>query len=231
VRWLTPDGVVAALAIGGAVTWGLSWPGLVLLSAFFLSGSALTQLAERAAPRRTARQVIANGGTAAVAALLGSWSAAAGALAAATADTWATEIGAFSPFPPRLITSGRRVTRGASGGITLLGTLGGAVGAVVIAGLASVLEPRGMAPGFAHARKVLALVTAAGVAGMFFDSLLGATLQGKYECPQCDARFERGDTVCHASVRLIRGFRWLDNDAVNLAGTLCGAAAVVLGSR
>ncbi len=231
MKWLTPDGVVAALAVGSAVAWRFSGPGLAVLAAFFLSGSLLTQLAERRASRRNARQVIANGGVAAVAALLGSWGTAAGALAAAAADTWATEIGAFSPFRPRLITTGRSVPRGTSGGITALGTLGGVAGAVVIAGLASVLEPRGIAPGLGHPRTLMSLVTVAGVAGMLVDSLLGATLQGKYECPACDARFERGTTVCHEPVRLIKGFRWLDNDAVNLAATLCGAAVVVLGSR
>ena len=231
MKWLTPDGLAAALAVGIAVTWGLGWQGLVVLTAFFLSGSLLTQLTERRAPRRTGRQVVANGGVAAVAALLGSWSAAAGALAAATADTWATEIGAFSPFPPRLITNARRVTRGTSGGITALGTLGGVMGAVVTAGLASVLEPRGVAPGSVYRAAPVWLVTVAGVAGMLADSVLGATVQGKYECPECDARFERGNTVCHEPVRLVRGWRWLDNDGVNLAATLCGAAAVVLGSR
>lgn len=231
MKWLTPDGLAAALVVGVAVAWGLGWQALVVLTAFFLSGSLLTALAERRAPRRTARQVFANGGVAAVAAVLGSWTLAAGALAAATADTWATEIGAFSPFPPRLITSGRRVTRGTSGGITALGTLGGVAGAAVIAGLAAVLDPRGMPPGSAHPRTLVPLVTVAGVAGMLVDSLLGATLQAKYACPHCDARFEHGDTVCHEPVRLIRGFRWLDNDAVNLAATLCGAAVVALGPR
>jgi uncharacterized protein (TIGR00297 family) len=221
VKWLTPGGLVAACAVGAGVTWRLSWPGLALLFAFFLTGSVLTQLAERRGPRRNARQVLANGGVALVAALLGSWAGAAGAVAAAAADTWATEIGAYSPFPPRLITSGRRVTRGTSGGITALGTLGGAAGALTIAWLADVLGPRGMAPG-------VAMLTGAGVAGMLADSVLGATLQGKYECPACDARFERGDTVCHEPVRLARGWRWFDNDGVNLAATLVGAAAAVL---
>jgi len=186
---------------------------LALLVAFFLTGSILTQLAERRGPSRNARQVLANGGVALVAALLGSWAGAAGAIAAAAADTWATEIGAYSPFPPRLITSGRRVTRGTSGGITALGTLGGVAGAALIAGLTTLLAPPAMGSGFVMA------------------AAAGATLQGKYECPACDARFERGNTVCHEPVRLARGWRWLDNDGVNLAATLVGAAAAVLGTH
>lgn len=216
MKWLTAGGLVAAAAVGAGVTWRLGVAGLAVLAAFFVSGSLLSQLSERRSPRRTARQVVANGGVALVAALFGSWAAAAGAIAAAAADTWATEIGSFSPFPPRLITSGRRVTRGTSGGITVLGTLGGVAGAAVIAALAVRLGP---------ARTTSAsLIAGAGVAGMLVDSLLGATLQGKYECPACDARFERGGTVCHEPVRLTRGWRWLDNDAVNLAGALVGAA-------
>ena len=123
MRWLTPDGLVAAGAVGGAVVWGLGWRGLAGLAAFFVSGSLLTQLAERRGPRRSARQVLANGGVAALGALAGSWTLAAGALAAAAADTWATEIGAFSPIAPRLVTTGQRVTRGTSGGSTGLGPL------------------------------------------------------------------------------------------------------------
>ncbi|PYO26718.1 MAG: DUF92 domain-containing protein, partial [Gemmatimonadetes bacterium] len=131
VKWLSRGGLIAACAVGAGTTWGLGWAGLALLAAFFLSGSLLSQVAERGeGPRRTARQVLANGGVATLAALLGAWTAAAGAIAAAAADTWATEIGAFSPFPPRLLTSGRRVARGTSGGITALGTLGGVAGAV-----------------------------------------------------------------------------------------------------
>ena len=225
MRWLTRGGLIAACAVGAGTTWGLGWRGLALLAAFLLSGSLLTQLAERHSPRRSARQVVANGGVATVAALLGAWTAAAGAIAAAAADTWATEIGAFSPFAPRLITSGRRVTRGTSGGITALGTMGAVAGALVIAWLAHALTPRGTAPGSA------ALVAGAGLSGMVVDSLLGATLQGKYQCPACDARFERGDTVCHEPVRLTTGWGWLDNDGVNLAATLCGAAVALLGSH
>jgi len=95
---------------------------------------------------------------------------------------------------------------------------------VAIAALAFVVEPRGAAPGSA-------VLVGAGVAGTLADSLLGATVQGLYECPGCRARSERRDTVCHAPVRLVRGRRWLDNDGVNLAATLVGAAVGALGAR
>jgi uncharacterized protein (TIGR00297 family) len=194
-----------------------------LLFAFFVSGSVLTRLATGRGGRRDARQVLANGGIAALAGLRGSWVVSAGALAAATADTWATEIGAFSPSPPRFITSGAKVARGASGGVTVLGTLGGVAGAIGIATLAYLLAPHGTKP---HA----GLVLIAGAIGMLADSVVGATAQGLYECPACGARSERRDFVCHEPVRLIRGWRWLDNDGVNLVATLVGAGVSLAGS-
>jgi uncharacterized protein (TIGR00297 family) len=160
--------------------------------------------------------VVANGGVAAAAALLGAWPAFAGALAAATADTWATEIGAFSPTPPRLITNGAPVPRGASGGITALGTVGGVLGAAMVAGLAWVLGPRAGAPGSTHPGVAAVIILGAGVVGMFVDSLLGATVQGAFE---------------NEPVQPTRGYAWLDNDTVNLAATLAGAGIAAAGWR
>lgn len=207
MKWLTAGGAAAALAVGAATVWGVGWRGLALLLAFFISGSVLTRLAGGPGGRRTAGQVLANGGVAAAAALLGAWPAAAGALAAATADTWATEIGAFSPTPPRLITSGAAVPRGASGGITALGTAGGALGATAIGALAWALGPRELG--------LPIVVALAGVTGMLLDSVLGATVQG---------------TFTDEPVQPKRGYRWLDNDAVNLAATLAGACVAAVGS-
>lgn len=200
MRWLTRRGAAAALAVGVATLWGFGWRGFALLLAFFVSGSLLTQ--EARGRQRNERQVLANGGVAALAALAGSWAAFAGALAAATADTWATEIGRRSRISPRLITSGKPVAPGTDGGVTLLGTAGGIVGGGFIAGLSAWL-PGAMAtatdPG--HPVWFWSVIAGAGTLGMLLDSVLGATVQGKT--------------------------RWLDNDAVNLAATLGGAVAAV----
>jgi uncharacterized protein (TIGR00297 family) len=191
VKWLTRRGAAAALAVGSATIWGFGWRGFVLLLAFFVSGSLLTPAAAGGGRRRNERQVLANGGVAALGALAGSWIVFAGALAAATADTWATEIGRHSRTPPRLITNGSRVRPGTDGGMTLLGNAGGIAGAGLVAGLSYVFGQRG----------ALAIAVA-GVVGMLVDSVLGATVQGKV--------------------------RWMDNDAVNLAATLTGAACAAL---
>ena len=174
MNWLTGRGALAALAVGLATVWGFGWRGLALLLAFFVSSSLLTAAAKEG--RRNARQVIANGGVAALAALAGEWAWFAGALAGANADTWATEIGGHSPSMPRLITNGTRVPAGTDGGVTLLGTAGGVAGAGFIGAVSVLLGQRGAAA-----------IIAAGMVGMIADSLLGATLQGKVRWIDNDA--------------------------------------------
>lgn len=222
MTWLTPGGIGAAVLVGGGVVWGLGWTALVPLFAFLLSGSLLTRLATGAQAPRTARQVLANGAVAALAAVGHLWPAAAGAIAAAAADTWSTEIGAFAPQSPRLITTGAPVPRGTSGGITGLGTAGGILGAAALAAAAGLVAP------VLRWRGAWA-VAVAGVAGMLVDSLLGATLQARFACANC-GRVTEQPGPCHEPLRLVRGWRWLDNDAVNLVGSLAGALAATAGA-
>jgi uncharacterized protein (TIGR00297 family) len=221
MAWLSPGGLVAAVVVGAAVAGGSGLPGLGVLGAFFLSSSLLTP----GGGRRTALQVVANGGVAAATALLsrlgGGWTLAfAGALAASAADTWSTEIGAHSPRPPRLVTTGRRVPPGTSGGITWLGTTGGAAGAAFVAGAATLLGVIG--------GRVAPWVAAAGLAGALADSLLGATLQARYRCPACDWTGERARHGCGRPAGLVGGLAWITNDTVNLAATAVGAAVAAL---
>lgn len=219
--WLSPGGALAALTVGALVALGTGWPGLALLLAFFLSSSLLTP----GGGRRRAVQVAANGGIAAVAALLArahpEWGAAfAGALAAAAADTWSTEIGARSRRAPRLVTTGRPVAAGTSGGVTWLGTAGGAAGAGFVAAVAALLAV--VAPGRAW------MVGIGGFAGGLADSLLGATLQARYRCAACGAAHETSHPCCGASPALVGGLPWMNNDTVNLLATVVGAGVAVL---
>ena len=243
---LNRSGALAA-TVTGTIIFGLGgWQWAILLLTFFVTSSALsrafkkqkTKLEEKYSKghERDAGQVFGNGGVASLFALLHGffpaalwpWLGFAAALAAVNADTWATEIGAFSTRPPRLVTTGATVAPGTSGGITLLGTLGGAVGAAMMGVLAGVLEPGSGATEPTLSGAALALgVALAGAVGMLADSLLGAAAQGQFECASCGRRFERAAAVCHEPVRRIGGLAWLDNDGVNLATTLVGALAAL----
>ncbi|MDE2572938.1 MAG: DUF92 domain-containing protein, partial [bacterium] len=148
-RWLRLSGALAAFAIGTAVFGSGTWPFALVLLTFFVTGTLLGRLrkdpgAESAdvgkQGARDGAQVLANGAVAAICALaahfargdhaVAAWQAAfAGAFAAATADTWATEIGTrFGGRPYHLLTL-RPLAVGISGGITLLGSLGAVAGA------------------------------------------------------------------------------------------------------
>lgn len=241
---LTLSGVVGAL-ITGTVIFGLGgWEWGILLVAFFLSSSFLSHyreqdkagLAEKFAKghRRDLGQALANAGVGtilAVASLL--WDdpilfvAYVGAMAAVNADTWATEIGVLSDRAPRLITTGRRVDVGASGGVTPLGLGASASGAGFIGLLgagAGVLVDRSASAAIA----VLAGALVGGLAGSLFDSLLGATVQAIYWCDVCGKETEQKVHRCGTVTHRVRGQAWLGNDAVNLLASVVGAAVAGL---
>jgi uncharacterized protein (TIGR00297 family) len=240
VRVLSTSGALAAAFSGGLVfgLGGLAWASLLL--AFFISSSALsavfkgrkTILGEKFAKgnRRDSAQVLANGGLGTLLVVghalfpneIWLWFAYAGALAAVNADTWATELGVLSPSAPRLITSGKRVEPGTSGGITLLGSLASLGGAALVGLVGSAFTPQAE-------RSALILATAfGGLVGSFFDSLLGGSLQAIYRCPTCQEETERHpEHACGTETAHQRGWRWLDNEAVNFLSSVLGACAAV----
>jgi uncharacterized membrane protein len=214
-----------AAALGGAIAWvvlaGAGPGGLLLLSIFVVSGALLARGPSR---RRGAVQVLANGWTAAVgaalvpAAPLAGWAVLAGGLAAAQADTWATEIGQRKGGVPVLLTTGMPVTPGASGGVTMVGTAAGMLGAALTGAAA-------LAAGY-EGRLALA-VAASGAAGMVLDSLLGATVQATYRCAACRSSSDL-PSHCGRPARLARGLPWMTNDLVNAAATGAGAGLAAL---
>jgi uncharacterized membrane protein len=220
------------------VLLGAGWAGGAALAAFFVSSSAVSRLApaqpfalDPKGDRRDARQVLANGGAAAIgaagAALAGQrelalWIAV-GSLAGAAADTWATSIGALSRRPPVHLLSGRVVPPGTNGGITALGTGGAAAGAGLTALAGAWAAALG---GASHVTALAAGGFIMGVAGMLADSALGASLQGRFRCAACDVPSEWARHRCGAPT--VRTGGWLTNDGVNALATglaACGGAA------
>ena len=231
---LTPSGALAAWAVGVLVLRGTGWQGGAVLAAFFVSSNLVSRVRPGAVPpgldpksdRRDLSQVSANGGPAALGAgfglidtTLGIWLVTA-TLAAAAADTWATAIGIRSRVLPRLPWSGRTVPAGSNGGMTLLGTAGGAAGALVVAGTGAIAADMPL---------LLPIGTLIGFFGMVADSTLGALLQGRFRCPACDTASEWRVHRCGAATIREGGMAWLNNDGVNFVATAlagCTAAAV-----
>jgi uncharacterized protein (TIGR00297 family) len=229
-RALTGGGAAAAAVVGTlAIAADWTWGALLM---FFFVTSALLGRARRARSSRgeefeakpgarDAVQVLANGGLlggGAVALLVAPHpvvaAAALGALAAATGDTWATEVGIASKATAHSLRTRAAVPAGASGAVTLAGTAAGVLGATAI-GAGALLT--GVPPAAAFA------VAVGGAAGLVADSLAGAWLQGERWCASCARATERSVHTCGARTTHARGWRWLDNDGVNVLATLTGA--------
>lgn len=237
---LTSSGVLGAMITGTALFGLGGWEYGLLLLAFFISSSALSHyraddkapLAEKFAKgyRRDLGQALANAGAPVGLVVVGLfWShplvyvACAGAMAAVNADTWATEIGALSTRLPRLITTGRRVEPGTSGGVTGLGftaSLGGAGFIGLVGGVASLIAGDGLS----LVGAVIAGAVVGGMAGSLLDSLLGSTVQAIYWCDRCEKETERKQHRCGIPTRRVRGLPWLGNDGVNFLASVVGAA-------
>ncbi|HEX5634377.1 MAG TPA: DUF92 domain-containing protein [Gemmatimonadales bacterium] len=230
-RVLSPSGAAGAL-VSGTLAAAAGWPWAGALVAFFASSTLLSRwrsgvkdAATRAVVakggRRDAWQVAANGGIFSIAAggaLLapGPWweLVALGALAAATADTWATEVGTAIGGEPRTLLGGQRVPRGTSGAVTVAGSVAMGAGALFLGTVA-------VAAGFPTGTAIP--VVAGGVAGALADTLAGGTLQERRWCGRCAAGTERRVHHCGAGTTHAGGVAGVSNDVVNLTSSAVGA--------
>ncbi len=236
LRALSSGGAAAAIVVGtAAVAAGWNW-GLMLLTYFAanillsrIGATGKTELLAGIVAKGGARdeiQVLANGLVFLVAAVVQSMTPSslalvvgASALAASTADTWATEIGTLSRKQPRSILTGRQVTAGESGGVTLFGFGAAVAGSVFLATVAIVL---GLPSPLWFA------VVAGGFGGAIADSLLGAVLQHKLWCDTCERNTEREVHSCGRVTTHRSGVPWMNNDVVNLLSTAAGAGVAML---
>jgi uncharacterized protein (TIGR00297 family) len=192
-NWITLDATKAVIILG-TITFGFGgmWPALALIF-FFLSSSLITRnkrldgVVNGSVPlrsadphhisRRDGYQVWANGFWVAVFCL--AWFqfeldilliAVYGAIAAATADTWATELGTRIKGGTRLITTFKKVEPGTDGGISFTGTLASAFGSIAVASLLLIMPDP-------YELNIAIVVAAAGFAGSIADSYMGAIFQ------------------------------------------------------
>ncbi len=202
---LTLTGSLTGTLIGFIIFKGAGLACFCMLTFFFIVGSAATKwqrdkkalmnAADTEKGRRTAAQVLANSGVAAILSLL-NWDAThfsilpymiAGSFAAATADTLSSELGTVYGRRFYNVITFKPDTRGLDGVISLEGTLIGIAGAFAIAVIHALF----------YGWNILVLwIVIAGFTGNLFDSVLGATLE------------RRG---------------WISNNMVNFLNTAVGA--------
>jgi len=155
-------------------TVGVHW--LILIFIFLILGLVSTKYKHQYKKdigvyegTRTLKNVISNGIVPLIMAAFGNYGGFIGSIATATADTLASEIGVT--VQPRLITTFKKVPPGTDGGISVLGTVAGIIGAGII-GVAAYLLGISQDPFL-----TLKISIIAGTVGCFVDSILGAVLE------------------------------------------------------
>lgn len=206
-------GALSAVVIGTAITVGLGLPGLAVMVAFFVIGTAATKvgyrvkaargIAQEKGGARGWRNAWANGGVPAVLALMAALApepaaalfavAYAAAVATAAADTCSSEVGKAYGRRTFLITTLRPVPPGTEGAVSLEGTLGGMLGGFVVAAVGAALA--------LFSWPVALVVGVAGLLGALLESVVGTVAERE---------------------------GWMGNDALNALNTAMGAALAVL---
>ena len=233
-----------ALTLWGTVlAWGMclviclfgGLPAFLILAVTFLATVAANKLAgKRADPsglrrksgKRDALRVLCNVGVGTVMILLYGVTGAprlilayAAVMAESLSDSLASKLGPMGKGKTVDICTFHEVGVGLSGGVSGAGSAAAALGAALIGALCLLL------PG-ADGKAAL-LVTVLGFLGSLFDSVLGSRIQVKYRCPVCGALTER-DRHCGVPGRVERGWRWVNNDTVNLLSNLFAAVLAIL---
>ncbi|MFI5118270.1 MAG: DUF92 domain-containing protein [Terriglobales bacterium] len=182
---VTDGGALMGVLVAFVLMLAAGLAGFVPLLAVFVITVLATRLgyarkqqlgvAERG-PGRSASQVLANLGATTLCALPVIWfprltgillTGAMAALAEAAADTASSEIGQATARAAYMITDFRQAPIGTNGAISVVGTLAGCVAACLVAWVSAFFQ--------VVSWNWTPLIALAGIAGMFFDSVLGAT--------------------------------------------------------
>jgi uncharacterized protein (TIGR00297 family) len=231
LRMLSLSGMIAATFVGGTIFAFGGISASVLLMTFFLSGSLLGRLNRSKGEKRNWKQVLCNGIVPMVAVIIIALRhdlreeislLFLGALATATADTWATEIGTKYGKKVFNIFTFAPMKKGLSGGVSFIGLGASIIGGLLIA-LVSLIRfsDTDLLCGL-YLVKVIPVITISGFCGALLDSIIGATLQAKYKLPDGSISEVRSEgAVLHSGVSFI------GNNATNLIATIWGGVIAV----
>lgn len=240
---VTLSGGLTGFLLGSVLfVFGTPWA-FAMLMAFFISSSVLGRFARpfesdlrrmhRRGSRRDAVQVLANVGLPAALSIPAFVAPGpifgfgiAVSFAVANADTWASEIGVTAENP-RLITSGKEVERGRSGGVSLRGYIAAAGGALLLA----IIHVLARAAGGGETSKIATeaiLVVIFGLFGCTIDSLLGASVQAHY-LDRATGTYTERPGGAEGPNTLVHGLRIMTNDAVNALSILLSVALALAG--
>ena len=235
-KFLTKSGgivqfILAVLIFGfGGIKWAIP-----IVTFFFLS-SILSYIRKNKnkevetyfekSCQRDHSQVIANGGISGILVVLNYYYNSellyfvyVSCISAVCADTWATEIGTIKKIKTVNILNFKTVEQGSSGGISLTGMAGSALGAFIIP-VTSVC--------FLGENKFywVFLITIAGLLGSLTDSILGASIQAQYFCNNCGKVTEH-KYHCSSKTLLKKGFYRVNNDVVNFITSCAGGIYLI----
>lgn len=180
LKSLDEKGAIIGTTFGILMVYG-GMGNFILLLIFFILGDIATKyrynfkkklgVADLTSIRKSTN-VVANGIVPVLFSLAGLPAGVIGSISTAFADTLSSELGTASGKKPRLITNFKRVKIGEHGGITLIGTTTGVLGAFLMGVSAYAM---GMLPLW----PCILTGLIGGIVGFIADSILGATLQKK----------------------------------------------------
>ncbi len=128
------------------------------------------------------------------------------AIAETVGDSIASDVGVLSKSNPLDICTFKRVPKGVSGGISVLGTLS----SICICLYAGLLYICIYEMNLYH----FVVIVISALLGIIFDSILGSKIQAKYQCNICGKITEK-ERHCEQATILIKGLKKLDNTRVN----------------
>jgi len=230
LRLLSLKGAIATFVLAVIIFTLGSWKWTIPILSFFILSSLLSKIRKKMnlgvgsvfqrGDERDHIQVIANGGFPGIIILINQihtmelfYIAYVSAIAAACSDTWATEIGTLFSTKTFNIINFNHVEQGISGGVSINGFIGAAMGATIIT-ISAV-------PWLNISYILFSIILVSGFSASVFDSILGSAYQAKYNCIVCNKTVENkihcGNNTVHTN-----GVKWLNNDGVNFAASLFG---------